>query len=145
MYSVLYDVCHLERDCNSNCMCLLEGHMKLCSCMFVGSSVCNCMCLWMHISGLWMHISGYTCVHAELLDRTWPHWPSPVLILMWPATFCESWVKTMLISGALTSLGLTESVHASMDAVTVSTKPVTDLDVALSFSSNVSTEVLLEL
>lgn len=47
----------------------------------------------------------------------------------------------MLISGALISLGLTESVHASMDAVTVSTKPVTDLDVALSFSSNVSAEV----
>ncbi len=48
----------------------------------------------------------------------------------------------MLISGALASLGLTESVHASMDVVTVSTKPVTDLDVALSFFSNVSTEVL---
>lgn len=48
----------------------------------------------------------------------------------------------MFISQALTSLGLTELVQASMDAVTVFTKPVTDLDIALSFSSNVSTKVL---
>lgn len=134
----LDDVRNFERDWECNCMCLLKGNKKLCSCMFFGSSICSILLVFVNA-----HLGP--CVHAELLKRNWPLWPSPVLILKWPATFCESWVKTMLMSGALTSLGLTESVHASMDAMTVSTKPVTDLDVALSFSSNVNAEVLLKL